>query len=314
MSPASQTQTLHTHTSARIMPSKALTPTTHIRPSPSGAARSRLRRSVAAPLRKRAARRGGFIGPWRRPLRGARSAQWSLRRHPDRAVQADRFAVEHVVRDDAVYQLGVVLGRPRRAGKGMLAASESCTSGMPKIMGVPKMPGRWSCSGCRSWSQVARDGQGHAGHARLRRGIGRLADLAVEGRDGRGVDHDAAFARWVRAYWRSWPRRPGAHHVAADQVDAHHLLEQVQRVGAVLADDLGGGGRRSSPGRTACQLARGGHGALAVGFLGDVAMHVALTQFLARASPGSSCRSAITTLAPLATSMRCRRPGRMRRR
>ena len=52
-------------------------------------------------------------------------------------------------------------------------------------------------------------------------------------------------------------------------------------MGAVLADDLGGGATPAQFTRpNSVPSSRGGHGALAVGFLGDVAMHVALTQFL----------------------------------
>ncbi len=88
--------------------------------------------------------------------------------------------------------------------------------------------------------QVARDRQGQADDAALGRGVGRLADLAVEGSDAGHVDDGAALAGvgvLVAAH------RGGGQADAVertDQVDGEHLLVRVEVVGggefAVLAD------------------------------------------------------------------------------
>ena len=98
--------------------------------------------------------------------------------------------------------------------------------------------------------EVAGDGQGHADHAALGRGVRRLADLAVEGRDGREVDDRAALAVGVGLVARHDGRRLAGHVEGADQVDLDDLAERAEVVrrgelavaadGALRPADAGG--------------------------------------------------------------------------
>ena len=75
------------------------------------------------------------------------------------------------------------IGRPRRRGNGMLAASAwRAGSGRPASSGVSNRPGRDRDHADAERGQVARDRQRHADHRRLRRGVGDLSDLTVVGR------------------------------------------------------------------------------------------------------------------------------------
>ncbi len=81
---------------------------------------------------------------------------------------------------------------------------------------------------------VARRRQRHPDDAALRRRIGDLADLAVERRDRRGVDADAALAAGVGLV-RVHRRGGEAQHVeGADQVDLDDVREELEVVRPVL--------------------------------------------------------------------------------
>ena len=106
--------------------------------------------------------------------------------------------------------------------------------------------------------EVAGDGQRHSDDAALRRRVGGLADLPVEGGDRRHVDDRATLARFERL-GRAHRRAGDANAVeAADQVDRDDLLEGVEvgcrLVRAVLAD---GALRPADPGRVDEDAQRG---------------------------------------------------------
>jgi hypothetical protein len=64
------------------------------------------------------------------------------RRHPDRPVEPDDLAVEHLVLDDVFDEIGVLLGPAEPWGKGTCLPKElRASSGRPAIIGVSKMPG-----------------------------------------------------------------------------------------------------------------------------------------------------------------------------
>ena len=90
--------------------------------------------------------------------------------------------------------------RTPRAGRGASGtgspAPSACarSSGSAASIGVSKMPGRDRHHADAARRQVARGRQRHADDAALRRRVGDLADLPVEGGDRRGVDEDAALA------------------------------------------------------------------------------------------------------------------------
>jgi hypothetical protein len=192
-------------------------------------------------------------------------------------------------------------GVPRRLGKGTLAASACCTSsGIVKSIGVPKMPGRDRHVADAALGEVARDRQGHADDAALRRRIGGLADLAVVGGDARRRDQHAALAGRFGLVLAHGLGGEADHVEAADEVDRDHPAEQRQGVRALLADRPR---RRADAGAIdeAEELAgpgRLGDHALAVGFLADVAADEAAADLGGDAAPRSSCRSATTTVAP----------------
>ena len=85
-------------------------------------------------------------------------------------------------------------GSPSRAGCGTCLPSDSCaSSGSEPSSGVLNRPGAMVHDADQLAREVAGDRQGHADHAALGRRVGGLADLAVERRDRRGVDDDAAL-------------------------------------------------------------------------------------------------------------------------
>jgi hypothetical protein len=88
--------------------------------------------------------------------------------------------------------------------------------------------------------EFARDRQRHADNAALGRGVGGLADLAVEGRDACGVDDDAALFAFRRGGVQT--RRKFRQHIeGAKEIHIDDLREVLQRDrGPVAVDDLSG--------------------------------------------------------------------------
>ena len=99
------------------------------------------------------------------------------------------------LRDDVLDQGGVLLGaaEPARVrhlpAEGVLRLLRQAR----RASGVANRPGAIVTTRIRLVGELAGDRQGHAGDARLRRGVGGLADLPVEGGDGGGADDDAAL-------------------------------------------------------------------------------------------------------------------------
>src|SRR3546814_20808290 len=80
---------------------------------------------------------------------------------------------------------------------------------------------------------VARDRERHADDAAFRRGVSGLADLAVLGRDARGVDDRAALAVFHRVERQHPRRRLGD---AAERTDAVDLADPVERLEREMLD------------------------------------------------------------------------------
>src|SRR5690606_34644346 len=119
--------------------------------------------------------------------------------HSQRTIEADRFAVQHLVLDNMygerrVFRRFAETGRERylltQGGNRILRQSGNHGSAE-----WTRRAGDDAKSGAR---QIASDGQGHARRPALGSRIGRLADLTVEGSDRSGIDDDPAFAAFQR--------------------------------------------------------------------------------------------------------------------
>ncbi len=207
--------------------------------------------------------------------RPGRSMGRSARRQANGAVQADHLAIEHVVLEDVLGQLGIVLGRTQAAGKGDAGGQR-----VLHLLRHAKQHGRAEDAGSDGHvadavaSQVARDRQGHADHAALGGAVGGLADLAVVGGHRGGGDHHAAFAGGFRLVLAHGVGSQTDHVEAAHQVDHDGLAEGGQGVGAVLAHGLFGRCDACAVDQ-AHEFAHGdrlGDHGLRVGFLADVAL------------------------------------------
>ena len=166
----------------------------------------------------------------------------SARSHPQGTVHANRLAVEVVVVDDGERELGEL----RRAGK-PLREGNSCCEGSPELVGNGCQHGRFDDAGCDAddADAVLRRSRA-AGRVSptmppLRRGVGGLPDLSVEGRDARGVDDDAALAVGVRVGLGDRFTGDGQDGERADQVDLDHLAIQGEVVDTFAPDDPGAG-------------------------------------------------------------------------
>jgi hypothetical protein len=83
--------------------------------------------------------------------------------------------------------------------------------------------------------EIARRRQRHSDHAALRRAVGDLADLPVEGGDGRGAHDDAPLTVFEGLGLRH-RRSPEPQHVeGADEVHGERLLEGLERVRLALS-------------------------------------------------------------------------------
>src|SRR6266436_3887814 len=171
--------------------------------------------------------------------RARRSTDRLPRLHSYRAVEADRFPVEHDVLDDVGGE-GAVLGGTAQAWREghLLAERDAGRLRQSREQGSVEEPRRDGAYANAELRQISGDRQRHADDAALGGRVGGLAYLSVEGRDGGGVDHDAAFAFLVGLI-------PG--HVrggepdaveGADQVDLDHSREDREIGGAALAVGL----------------------------------------------------------------------------
>mmetsp|Transcript_6315 Transcript_6315/g.25625 ORF Transcript_6315/g.25625 Transcript_6315/m.25625 type:complete len:609 (+) Transcript_6315:468-2294(+) len=199
----------------------------------------------------------------------------SLRRQADGAVQPDDLAIEHVVGDDLVHELGVVL-RPAQAAREGHAGRQRVLH----LLGHAEQHRRAEDArrdrhvADAVAGQVARDRQGHADDAALGGRIGRLANLAVVGRDRGGRDQHAALTGGLGLVLGHGLGGQTDHVEAANQVDRDRLREAGQRMGTVLADGLDRGcdARAVHEAHQLAQARGGGHGRLAVGLLADIAL------------------------------------------
>src|SRR6478735_1037893 len=167
------------------------------------------------------------------------SRKRSSGRHPDRAVEADHFTVQHRVLDDVHGERAVLVGvaEPSRVW-------HLLTERLLRLLGQRaqqrrlEQPRRDRADTDQFAGQVAGDRQRHADNATLGRRVRGLPDLALEGGDGRGVDDDAAFLADRFVLGDPLGREP-QHVERADEVDLDGLGEPVQRERSVLAQGLG---------------------------------------------------------------------------
>ena len=149
----------------------------------------------------------------------------SARRHPQRAVEPDDLAVEHLVVDDVQRPAAAYSsGRPSRAGTGRRPpAPRGRARAAPASSGVSNVPGAIVHTRIPVSARSRAAGQRHPDDPALGRRIGDLADLAVEGGDRGSVDAHPALADGPAARWRpSRCGQPDADVEGADQVDRDH--------------------------------------------------------------------------------------------
>ncbi len=177
------------------------------------------------PLRRRAMPRGP----------GARSA-W---RHPQRAIEPDRLAVEHPVLDDLTGELRVLGGQAEALREGD-ARAERLTGllGQGREQRRVEQTGGDRVDADAVLREVACRGQRHADDAALRSRVGDLPDLAVERGDRGCVHAHAAFAVLAGLGADHRRGREAQHVEGADQVDLDDRLERHQRVRTLGAGDL----------------------------------------------------------------------------
>src|SRR5215210_3366020 len=170
------------------------------------------------------------------PLPGAKRLPW---RQPDRPVEPDDLAVEHLVLDDVFDEIGVLLGPAEPLGERCLFAQRVAGifwqtghhRGVKDARGDGHDPDATA-------GELARDGEGKSDDATFGRGVGHLPDLAVESGHACRVDDDTALSalRGIAAD-HSLGGEPDDVE-GADEVDLHDLRERVQRVRSFSSEDL----------------------------------------------------------------------------
>src|SRR4051812_15637643 len=166
----------------------------------------------------------------------------SARRHAQRAIQADHFAVEVAVGHDVAGELGELL-RLAQA----LRERDGLRQRFLHLLGQLLHQRRGEQAGCDGADadavlrEVARHGQGHAHQPALGGAVGLLAHLAVECGNRRGEQHDATLVVVQRRQPGAFGGEQARHVVRAYQVDVHDAREVCQRRrAAVLLDDTFG--------------------------------------------------------------------------
>ena len=159
--------------------------------------------------------------------------------HPYRTVQPDYLAVEHRVLHDVHGKRAVLVGVTEAGGMRHLLAQRGLRllgkRAEQRRLEQTRRDGHHADELAR---QVAGDRQRHADHTALGCGVRGLTDLPLEGRDGCGVDDDAALTVDRFVLGDALGGQP-QHVEGADQVDLDDLLESVERERAVLAQRLG---------------------------------------------------------------------------
>ena len=154
--------------------------------------RSRGRSSSRSGRRSRSRSTSPRGGRTHRRARRRPSSRWRrpclARRHPDRAVEADRLAVEHHVLDDVRSELRVLFAAPAQAAgeRHLLArARRARPRGAPASSGVSRESRRDRADADPLVGEVARGGEGHARRRRPwspSRRSARLPSMPVEAR------------------------------------------------------------------------------------------------------------------------------------
>src|SRR5580692_1461953 len=164
-----------------------------------------------------------------------------LRLHTDRAIEADRFAIQH---RDFEYG-GDELGKLRRLSQSRRKRDLAGERGLQFLRhrihhrGVEDARRDRHAANAEP-GKLASDRQRHAGQGCLRGGVGRLANLAFERRYRGGVDEQPALAvGGGRIVLHDRSSRLIAEE-SADEVDVHDLREEVPGHRAVLAEHATG--------------------------------------------------------------------------
>src|SRR2546425_6739221 len=186
-------------------------------------ASSRLASAGAVPAPRRPAARTTVIGSPRPvgppPHDVLRLALPGL--HPDRAVEPDRLAVQHRVLDDVQGQRRKFRGTAETRREGYLLAERGADRiGQGREKRGVENAGRDRHHADPELGEVARNRERHAHNAALRGRVGSLADLAVEGRDRRGIDDDPAL---TLGPWGVLRHERGAESDAVEGADEVHL-------------------------------------------------------------------------------------------
>src|SRR5579862_195739 len=158
------------------------------------------------------------------------------RRHANRAVEADAFAVEigvaqHLQRQRGVFRRVAETRRERH----LRAERLLDLLGRGREQRGVEQARHDRVAADAFLRQVARDDEGERVHAALRRAVGGLADLPVLRRDRRGVDDRAALAARQRIEREHALRADRDAAVGAHQIDLDDEVERLAREAAQLA-------------------------------------------------------------------------------
>src|SRR5574337_364992 len=206
-------------------------------------------------------------------IRWIETAGELLGSHTDGAIETDHLAVEIGIAEDVLHQGGELGGLTHAWREG-----DRLAQGLLDLGGHAQEHGGFHDAGGDGHDpdagagQFPGDGQGHGHHPALGGGVGRLAELAVEGRHRGGADDHPALAAGIGFVPAHGLGRQADHVEAAHQIDVDGAGEGLQLVGAFLAHHLLGRSDRGAVHQAprAAHLHRRGEGAPGAVLVGHI--------------------------------------------
>src|SRR6266702_2402169 len=128
-----------------------------------------------------------------------RKSCMSAHTHAERPIQADHFAIEHLILDDMLRK-GRVLAGPAQTGWERNLLSKRDAGRLRQTAQQGSIENTWGDGHHANAiaGKLARNGQRHTDYPTLRGAVSGLPDLPIETRHRRGIDDDAALAAFVR--------------------------------------------------------------------------------------------------------------------